>query len=48
MSAARGVPLGERLKAVEQSEVGVSLQALGGAEVNVSRPQLRALVEMYS
>lgn len=48
LNATRGVPLGERLREIEGSGNGVSLQSLGGAEVRVTRPQLRALVRIYS
>ena len=48
LNATRGVPLGDRLKAIEGTGSEVSLQSLGGAEVRVTRPQLRALVSIYS
>ena len=48
LNATRGVPLGDRLGAIEASGNEVSLQSLGGVEVRVTRPQLRALVTIYS
>jgi hypothetical protein len=48
LNVTRGVPLGDRLRAIEGSGNEVSLQSLGGAEVRVTRPQLRALVSIYS
>jgi hypothetical protein len=48
MSATRGALLSERLKTIEGAEGGVSLQGLSGAEVRVTRPQLRAIVSIYS
>ena len=48
LNVTRGVPLGERLKSIDGAGDVVSLQSLGGAEVRVTRPQLRALVAIYS
>lgn len=48
LNVTRGVPLGERVKSIEGSGNGVSLKSLGGVEVQITRPQLRALVSMYS
>ena len=48
LNATRGVPLGERLKVLESNDGDVSLESLGGAQVLVTRPQLRAIVSLYS
>ena len=48
LNATKGVPLGERLKTIEISDDAVSLESLGGALVRVTRPQLRAIVSLYS
>jgi hypothetical protein len=48
LNVTRGVPLGDRLRSIEGSGNEVSLQSLGGTEVRVTRPQLRALVAIYS
>jgi hypothetical protein len=48
LNVTRGVPLGDRLRAIEGSGNEVSLQSLGGTEVRVTRQQLRALVAIYS
>lgn len=46
--ATKGAPLSERLRALEISGEDVTVQSLGGAEVHVTRPQLRALISIYS
>lgn len=48
LNVTRGVPLRDRLKTIEVAGGEVSLQSLGGVEVRVTRPQLRALVSIYS
>ncbi len=48
MSASRGEPLGERLKTMAGSEGVMSLESLGGVQVQVTRSQLRAIVALYS
>jgi hypothetical protein len=48
LNVTRGAPLCDRLKAIEGSGSEMSLQSLGGTEVRVTRPQLRALVAIYS
>jgi hypothetical protein len=46
--ATRGVPLGERLKELEGDGGKLRVQALSGPEVRTSRPQLRAIISIYS
>ena len=48
LAATKGVPIADRLKALEPSGSDLSVQSLGGAEVRVTRPQLRALISLYS
>lgn len=46
--ATRGEPIGERLGGIEGSGGSVVVQSLGGEKVELSRPQLRAIVSIYS
>ncbi|MDA4119409.1 MAG: hypothetical protein OK436_02370 [Thaumarchaeota archaeon] len=46
--ATRGEPIGERLGGIEGSGGSVIVQSLGGEKVELSRPQLRAIVSIYS
>jgi hypothetical protein len=48
LAATRGIPLGDRLKTMEGHGDEVSVKALAGGEVRVTRPQLRAIVSIYS
>ncbi|HEV2226505.1 MAG TPA: hypothetical protein VGR56_06850 [Nitrososphaerales archaeon] len=46
--ATRGEPIGERLGGIEGSGGSVIVQSLGGEKLELSRPQLRAIVSIYS
>ncbi len=46
--ATRGVPLGERLKNLEDAGDALMVRSLAGEEFRMPRPQLRALVSIYS
>ncbi len=46
--ATRGVPLGERLKAMEGAGRDLTVQSLAGEELRISRPQFRAIISIYS
>lgn len=46
--ASRNEPLAERLARLETSEKGVTVEALGGDRVDLTRPQLRSLLKIYS
>lgn len=46
--ATRGEPIGERLGGIEGSGESVIVQSLGGEKLELSRPQLRAIVSIYS
>lgn len=48
LSATKGEHLGDRLKEIEEVEGGVKVQGLAGGEVRITRPQLRAIVSVYS
>ena len=48
LAVTRGVPLAERFRMLQGSGNNVTIQSLGGAEVSISRPQLRAMVSIYS
>jgi hypothetical protein len=48
VAATRGEPVGERLGALEGSGGSVIIQSLGGDRLEISRPQLRAIVSIYS
>ncbi|MDG6900376.1 MAG: hypothetical protein JRM80_00235 [Nitrososphaerota archaeon] len=48
LSATKGEHLGDRLKEIEEVEGEVKVQGLAGGEVRVTRPQLRAIVSVYS
>jgi hypothetical protein len=44
----RNEPLGARLVKLEDSEGGLLIHTLSGDEVRASRPQVRAIVSIYS
>ncbi|HEV2137561.1 MAG TPA: hypothetical protein VGR53_01835 [Nitrososphaerales archaeon] len=46
--ATKGEPIGERLGGIEGSGGSVIVQSLGGEKLELSRPQLRAIVSIYS
>jgi hypothetical protein len=46
--ATKGEPLAERLKSLEGSEGHVAAESLAGESLMLSRPQLRAMVAIYS
>ena len=46
--ATRGEPIGERLGGIEGSGRSVIVQSLGGEKLELSRPQFRAIVSIYS
>jgi hypothetical protein len=48
VSATRGEPIGERLGGIEGSAGSVIVQSLGGEKLELSRPQLRAIISIYS
>lgn len=48
LHATRGESIGERLAMVSQSSADVQLEAAGGAKVELSRAQLRALMTIYA
>ena len=48
VSATRGEPIGERLGGIEGSRGSVIVQSLGGEKLELSRPQLRAIISIYS
>ncbi|HEY6282712.1 MAG TPA: hypothetical protein VIW22_02180 [Nitrososphaerales archaeon] len=48
VSATRGEPIGERLGGIEGSGGSVIVQSLGGEKLELSRPQLRAIISIYS
>ncbi|MDG6910695.1 MAG: hypothetical protein JRN08_10040 [Nitrososphaerota archaeon] len=48
MTATRGVPVAERIRTLEGSGAQVTVHSLTGEEVHVSRPQLRAILSIYS
>jgi len=48
VSATKGEPLGERLRALEGSEDNVNVESLTGDSLVLSRPQLRAMFAIYS
>ncbi|MDA4127143.1 MAG: hypothetical protein OK452_08095 [Thaumarchaeota archaeon] len=48
VSATRGELIGERLGGIEGSGSSVIVQSLGGEKLELSRPQLRAIISIYS
>jgi len=48
MLATRGTPLSERMRTMNGAEAGVAVQSLSGEEIHLSRPQLRAILAVYS
>jgi hypothetical protein len=48
VSATRGEPIGERLGGIEGAGGSVIVQSLGGEKLELSRPQLRAIISIYS
>jgi hypothetical protein len=48
VAATRGEPIGERLGGIEGSGASLTVQSLGGERLELSRPQLRAIVSIYS
>ncbi|HLQ06479.1 MAG TPA: hypothetical protein VK126_01850 [Nitrososphaerales archaeon] len=48
VSATKGEPIGERLGGIEGSWGSIIVQSLGGEKLELSRPQLRAIVSIYS
>jgi len=48
MVATRGVPLAERVRQLESSGDQLTVHSLSGDEVKTTRPQLRAIVSIYS
>ncbi|MDA4119009.1 MAG: hypothetical protein OK436_00290 [Thaumarchaeota archaeon] len=48
VSATRGEPIGERLGGIEGAGGSVIVQSLVGEKLELSRPQLRAIVSIYS
>jgi hypothetical protein len=46
--ATKGVPLGERLKTLEGEGDELRVQSLTGEEIRISRPQMRAIISVYS
>ena len=48
VSATRGEPIGERLGGIEGSGGSVIVESLVGEKLELSRPQLRAIISIYS
>jgi len=48
MVATKGVPLAERVRQLESSGDQLTIRSLSGDEVQTTRPQLRAIVSIYS
>jgi len=48
LAATKGVPLGERLKSMEGDGSELKVESLAGEEFRLSRPQMRAIVSIYS
>jgi hypothetical protein len=48
LSVTKGVPLGERLQALEGAEGGITVRSLSGDEVRTTKTQFRAIVSIYS
>lgn len=48
MTATRGVPVGERIREMDGSGSKMTVHTLSGEEVQLSRPQLRAILTVYS
>lgn len=48
VAATQGEPIGERLGGIEGSGGSIVVQSLGGERLELSRPQLRAIVSIYS
>lgn len=48
VAATRGEPIGERLEGIEGSGASIMVRSLGGERLELSRPQLRAIVSIYS
>jgi len=46
--ATKGVPLAERLRSLESSEDRLMIRSLSGEEVRTSRPQMRAIISLYT
>ncbi len=46
--ATKGVPIGERLKSMEGEGSDLTVRSLAGEQLRITRPQMRAIVSIYS